>query len=316
VNEGQTSPAVVERAGPRRRGIRGGSLEARTARLAWLLLVPSLLVVALVALYPMVSTIVLSFTDTTFGKATSHFVGLRNYQQLLQDAGFRHSILVTVEFTVLTVAFEAVLGMIVALVVNSQFRGRGMMRAAMLIPWAIITVISANMWKLMYNQIYGVFNDLAVYRLHLLSQPLDFLGNPGTALASVAAIDIWKTTPFVALILLAGLQVIPHDLYEAAEVDGAGAVRRFLSVTLPLLQPALLVALVFRTMDALRVFDVFYVLFGGRADTMSMAGYVQQNVVDFGKVGYGSTISVAVLIILGIFVAAYVTANRAATVRQ
>jgi trehalose/maltose transport system permease protein len=274
------------------------------------MLIPALLVVALVALYPMVNTIVTSFTNSTFGQANSQFVGLSNYAKLVQDVTFRNSIATTVRFTVITVVFEFLIGLLVAMVVNSQFRGRGIVRASMLVPWALITVISAGMWKLMYNQIYGIFNDILVYRLHVLHTAVDLLGNPATALPAVAAIDIWKTTPFIALILLAGLQVIPADLYEAADVDGAGKLRTFFSITLPLLMPSILVAVIFRTLDALRVFDVFYVLFGNRLDTTTMAIYAQQNIVDFGKVGYGSAISVAILVIIGIFIGIYVLLSR------
>lgn len=305
-----SGPVAVAKAPATAAAGRRYSLEAKSARFAYLMLIPALLVVALVALYPMVNTILTSFTNAAFGQASSKFVGLDNYSKLIQDATFRSSIWTTVRFTIITVFFELLLGLLIAMVVNSQFRGRGIVRASMLIPWALVTVISAGMWKLMYNQIYGVFNDLLVARLHILPANVDFLGGLSTSLPSVAAIDIWKTTPFIALILLAGLQVIPGDLYEAADVDGAGKVRAFFSVTLPLLMPSILVAVIFRTLDALRVFDVFYVLFGNRPDTTTMAIYTQENIVDFGKVGYGSAISVAVLLIIGIFIAVYVVASR------
>src|ERR1700737_3540510 len=211
------------------------SLEASSARFAYLMLTPALLCMALVAFYPMVNTILTSFTDSTFGQNTTKFVGLDNYTKLVQDPAFRTSIWTSVRFTIITTAFEFVLGLIVALVVNSSFRGRGIVRASMLIPWALITVISAAMWKLMYNQIYGVFNDVLVSKLHLLASNGDWLGRPATALPAVAAIDIWKTTPFIALLLLAGLQLIPTDVYEAADVDGAGKIRTFFSITFPFL---------------------------------------------------------------------------------
>lgn len=286
----------------------GPDLATRQARLAWLLLTPTMLVAAVVAVYPAVTTVYRSFTDDTFGGG-AEWIGLDNYATLLHDTAFRSATWITIEFTVLTVTAEAVLGMILALTLHTAFAGRGMMRALLLVPFAIINVISAGIWKLMFNQSYGVFNDLLVDKLHLASQPIDFFGTRTAALLSVSAIDVWKTTPFVALLLLAGLQSIPADTQEAAQVDGAGPVRRFFSITLPQLRPALLVALVFRTLDALRVFDVFYVLFGARADTTTMSIYIEQNIVDFGKAGYGSAISVVTMLLIAVFVALYVGLN-------
>ncbi len=215
----------------------------------------------------------------------------------------------TVKFTVITVSFEFVLGLIIALVVNSSFKGRGVMRAVMLVPWAIPTVVSAQMWKWMYDQIFGPINDAGV-RLHVLSHNVAWVADPTTALWAVSAVDIWKTTPFVALLLLAGLQVIPHDLYEAADVDGVGKWHQFWRITLPLLKPAILVALIFRTLDALRVFDIFYVFFGSRADTQTMSIVAQNTIVTEGDVGYGAAISVAIFLIIGLFVVIYTTFIR------
>lgn len=287
---------------------RGPTFQRRQVRLAWLMLTPALLVVAFVALYPLGMTVYQSFTNEQFlgGLEPTKWVGLDNYRALLHDTIFRNSIWVTLKFTVITVAFEFVLGLIIALVVNSGFRGRGVMRAVMLVPWAIPTVISAQMWKWMYDDIYGVINDAGV-RLHILSHNEAFISQPSTALASVAAVDIWKTTPFVALLLLAGLQVIPKELYEAAQVDGATMWQQFKRVTLPLLAPAIVVALIFRTLDALRVFDIFYVFFGSRLDTQTMAIYDQNTIVSTGDVGYGAAISVAIFLIISIFVVIYVT---------
>jgi trehalose/maltose transport system permease protein len=292
------------------------SLESTSARFAYYMLAPALLCMALVAFYPMANTILTSLTDSTFGQNTTRFVALDNYTKLAGDVAFRNSIWTSVRFTIITVIFEFLFGLIIALVVNSAFRGRGIVRASMLIPWALITVISAAMWKLMYNQIYGVFNDVLVTKLHLLATNVDWLGSPATALPAVAAIDIWKTTPFIALLLLAGLQLIPGDIYEAADVDGAGKIRTFFSITLPLLMPSILVAVVIRALDALRVFDVFYVLFGQRPDTTTMSIYVQEQIIYFGKVGYGSAVSVALLFIIAIFIAIYVFMSRWSAARS
>src|SRR5262245_10571880 len=256
---------------PRRRKHKS-ALQRRQTRLAWLLLVPALAVVAFVAMYPLGKTIYQSFTNQEFlaGLEPTQWVGLQNYRDLWHDTIFRDSVWTTVKFTLITVFFEFALGLIIALVVNSSFKGRGVMRAVMLVPWAIPTVVAAQMWKWMLDDVFGVVNDLLL-KLHIISHPHAWISDPATSLASVCAVDIWKTTPFVALLLLAGLQVIPQDLYEAADVDGASQLQQFWRITLPLLRPAILVVLIFRTLDALRVFDVFNVFFGNRHDTQAMA---------------------------------------------
>jgi trehalose/maltose transport system permease protein len=275
------------------------------------LLVPALAVVAFVAIYPLGKTVYQSFTNQEFlaGLEPTKWVGLDNYRTLWHDPAFRHSVWVTVKFTLITVSFEFVLGLIIALVVNSHFRGRGLMRAVMLVPWAIPTVVAAKIWQWMLDDVFGVVNDLLM-KLHIISHPHAWISDPATSLASVSAVDIWKTTPFVALLLLAGLQVIPRDLYEAADVDGASPLQQFWRITLPLLKPAILVTLIFRTLDALRVFDVFFVFFGNRADTQTMAIYAQGTIVQDGHVGYGAAISVAIFLIIGLFVVIYVTFMR------
>jgi trehalose/maltose transport system permease protein len=310
-NVDQTMSAIQASAERRRARRRGTRLQRRQTRLAWMMLAPALAVVAFVAIYPLGRTIYQSFTNQQFlaGIEPTRFVGLDNYRELIHDSVFRDAVVVTVKFTVVTVLFEFVLGMIIALVVNSGFRGRGVMRAVMLVPWAIPTVISAQMWKWMYDDVFGVLND-GLMRLHIISEPVAWISQPSTALWAVAAVDIWKTTPFVALLLLAGLQVIPSELYEAADVDGVSKWHQFWRITMPLLKPAILVTLIFRTLDALRVFDIFYVFFGSRVDTQTMAVYNQNEIVSIGDVGYGSAISVAIFLIIGIFVVIYVTFMR------
>src|SRR3954471_16803114 len=198
--------------GKRRRRRGGTKLQRRQTRLAWMLLLPSLAVVALVAMYPLGKTIYQSFTDQEFlALLPTQWVGLQNYKDLWHDTEFRHSIWVTIKFTLITVTFEFALGLTIALVVNSKFKGRGVMRAVMLVPWAIPTVVAAQMWKWMLDDTFGVVNDLGV-RLHVLSHSQAWISDPSTALGSVIAVDVWKTAPFVALLLLAGLQVIPGDL--------------------------------------------------------------------------------------------------------
>jgi trehalose/maltose transport system permease protein len=283
----------------------------RHALFAWVFLLPTLVIVAFVALYPLAQTFYLSFTNARLGSsAPAAFVGLQNYTDIAEDRLFFSAVGITVAFTLATVTCELVLGLIIALIINANFRGRGAVRAAILIPWAIPTVVSAQMWKWMYNDVYGVFNDLLVNRLHLLSRNVAFTADASTSFPAIVLIDVWKTTPFMALLLLAGLQLIPADVYEAARVDGASRRQTFVRITLPLLRPSLAVALIFRTLDSLRVFDVFYVTFGSRPDMQTMATYAQQNLVSISNVGYGSALSVAIFVVIAAFIALYIVVFR------
>src|SRR5207247_1239724 len=270
--------------------------------------------VGFVAIYPLGKTVYQSFTDQQFlaGITPTQWVGWDNYfgpAGVIHDPIFRHAVWVTIKFTLITVSCEFALGLTIALVVNSKFRGRGLMRAIMLVPWAIPTVVAAQMWKWMLDDTYGVVNDAGV-KAHVISHPHAWIADPATTLAAVSAVDIWKTAPFVALLLLAGLQVIPNDLYEAAAVDGASLLQQFWRITLPLLRPAILVVLIFRTLDALRVFDVFQVFFGYRLGAQTMAVYEQSVITQDGHVGYGSAVSVAIFLIISLFVVIYVTFVR------
>jgi trehalose/maltose transport system permease protein len=248
----------------------------------------------------------ISFTNERLGSSRAIlFVGLDNYIDLLTDSIFLGAIRNTLVFSVITVAFEAVLGLAIALVIHSNFKGRGLVRTSMLIPWAIPTVVSSQMWTWMYNDVFGVVNDLLVTRLGWLPEKIAWTGNPATSLSAIIAVDIWKTTPFMALLLLAGLQIIPTDIYEAARVDGASKWQQFWLMTLPLLRPALLVALIFRTMDALRVFDVIFVMKQAAPETMSMAIFARQRMIDLQRLGEGSAASVIIFIIIALFVVVY-----------
>jgi trehalose/maltose transport system permease protein len=274
-------------------------------RLAWALLAPTLLVILLVALYPLLQTLYYSFTDARLASVRpTHWVGLTNYTELLSDRRFLNSVALTVRFTAVTVVAEFVLGLAIALIINSGFRGRGLVRAAVLIPWAIPTVMSTQMWKWMYHDVYGVINDFLM-RVGAIDVPLAWTADPRLLFWAICAVDIWKTTPFVALLLLAGLQTLPEDIYEAASIDGANPIQQFWALTLPLLRPTILVTLIFRTLDALRAFDVFYVMVGNRPRFQTMAVLNQQVLVDFSRVGEGSALSVAIFLLIAAFVWAY-----------
>lgn len=282
------------------------SLQKSQQRFAWILLTPALIVFGLVALYPLVHTFYLSLTNAhAFRGTPAQWVGLANYRTLLSDGLFYTSLKNTLVFTVCTVTLEMALGLAAALLLNREFKGRTMARAALLVPWAIPTVVSARIWSWILNDVFGVANDLLVHRLGLLDQPIAWLARDGFAMASAIFVDVWKTTPFVALLLLAGLQVIPEELNEAAEVDGANPIQRFFAVTLPLLKPIIVVALIFRTMDALRIFDMIWILTTGQFGTETIGTYNYRNLMDYGQLGYGSTISVAIFLLLGVFIVVY-----------
>ena len=277
----------------------------RQRRLAWYLIVPAVLVVFLVIGYPLIQVLVYSVLKYKLdGVTPPSFVGLGNYVFILTDPDFWLAVQNTLIFSVFSVTLECVLGLTVALVANSNFKGRSILRVAILIPWAIPTVVSSKIWAWMFNDIYGVVNVLLT-NFHLIPQKIAFLATPATALPVIIAVDVWKTTPFMALLLLAGLGLIPGDLYEAAAIDGASKIRQFFSLTLPLVMPTLLVALIFRTLDALRVFDIFYVMVGGQGNMATMAIYNQQWLVSFLDAGTGSAASVIILVIIMAFVVLY-----------
>ncbi len=301
---------VVPAESPPIRKVRGNAPTTKVGRnqekLAWIMLFPSLLVVVVVALYPLIETFRLSLTTTRLASTREpKFVGLGNYVNTLHNPLWWSSFWHTVNFTVWSVLLETILGMVIALVINSHFKGRGLVRAAILVPWAIPTVVSATMWQWMYHDVFGVVNDLLVNQLHLLDNKVAWIANPATALPAIIAVDVWKTTPFMALLLLAGLQVIPGDVYEAANIDGASKWQQFWQITLPLVAPALLVALIFRTLDAFRVFDVIFVMKGYATETMSVAVFARQTLIDKAKLGEGSAIAALIFVCISVMVVIY-----------
>ena len=277
----------------------------RQRRLAWYLILPAVFVVFLVIGFPLFQVVFYSFLKYKLdGVTPASFVGLDNYAFIFSDPDFWHAVWVTLIFTFFSVTIEAVLGLAVALVANSEFKGRTLLRVAILIPWAIPTVVSSQIWRWMFNDIYGVAN-LILAGLHIIPHKLAWLATPETALPVIIAVDVWKTTPFMSLLLLAGLQLIPGDLYEAASIDGATGIKSFFAITLPLVTPTLLVALIFRTLDALRVFDIFYIMVGGQGNMATVAVYNQQQLIQFLDAGVGSATSVVILLFIMIFVVLY-----------
>lgn len=277
-------------------GRRGLSFLHRERLLGLGLLAPCLLALCLFAFYPIVYSFVLSLHRIVLGLPGlgEPFVGLANYRRLLHDPALAGAVVNTCLFVAASTVLELAVGLGLALVVHRSFRGRGLVRAAVLVPWAIPTVVSSQMWRFICNDQYGLLN-LALFGAQVESYRA-WLADPGWALAAVVLADVWKTAPFAALILLAGLQAIPEELYEAARIDGAGPWQRFRHVTLPALRPALAVALLFRTMDAFRVFDLVFVMTqggpGGATNVLQLYGY--QKMFAEGFLGYGSAVAVLI----------------------
>lgn len=359
------------KASGRRFGFRSASyseLAKREERMAYWLLLPTFLVILVIAVYPLGSVFINSFTNRTFASSVpTEFVGLQNYSRLLRltikevpplidqetgqplinertgevryestvrvlptqpvryrpltdftifgtryvigatDVDFIRSVWDTVFFTISTVTLELVLGMAIALVINGFVASgptRAILMAIMLIPWAIPTAVSSRIWQFMFQSSRAGFFNMVGWRLGISDGNVAFLSNPDFQMIGMIMIDVWKTVPFMALLLMAGLQLIPGDLYEAASVDGANKVRTFFSITLPLLKGTIAVALVFRTLDALRVFDVFQIVLA--QSRYSMASYTYYQLINSRAMGYSSASSVLIFLLILIFAVFYI----------
>ncbi len=270
-----------------------------------LFLAPAMAVLAAVTIYPIIYVLWLSLHRRLLIFNISKFTGLENYGSLLRDERFWNAFYNTAYFTLLSVSLELVLGIAIAVLLDRAFKGKGTMRSIVLIPWAIPTVVSAKMWEWMYNSDFGILN-------YLLGANINWLGSPIWAINAAVFMDVWKTTPFVALLVMAGLEIIPRDLYNSARVDGASRWYIFTRITLPLLKPVILIVLIFRTLDAFRVFDAIYVLTGGGPanTTETLSIYAYNMLFQTLQFGYGSTISVTVFFCVGIITILYVRLLR------
>jgi len=295
------------------------SLQQQRQRAAFWFIAPMLAALFLVAAWPLLRTIWFSFTDTSLDNLYGgQWVGFDNYLKIrtlesgrvlykgtLVDPAWWNAVWNTVKFSVVSVICETVLGLIVALVLNAEFKGRGLVRAAILIPWAIPTIVSAKMWAWMLNDQFGIINDILL-NLGLISQKIAWTASTDTAMMAVLMVDVWKTTPFMALLILAGLQMVPRDIYEAARIDGIHPVKVFFKVTLPLIRPALMVAVIFRMLDALRIFDLIYVLTPNSKATKTMSVISRENMIDFNNFAYGAAQSTLLFAMIALFVSAYI----------
>jgi ABC-type sugar transport system permease subunit len=281
--------------------------EYREARLGWAMVLPAVGTILLIALFPLVWTVweSLHLHDLRMPWLGRPFIGLDNYIEALGDERFREALVHTLAFTVASVTLELTLGCVLALAMNRAFRGRGLVRAAILVPWAIPTVVAALIWRFMFDGDSGIVNAALAW---LGVDPPVWFVDRLAAWVPVVLGDVWKETPFVALLLLAGLQGIDASLYEAARIDGASAWRQFRHITLPLLKPALLVALIFRTRDAFRVFDLVYVMTGGGPGTATepIALYTFTSLLQNLRFGYGSALSVLVFLVAFLLALGYI----------
>jgi trehalose/maltose transport system permease protein len=284
---------------PRRRRRPTSRFSLDEARTGYLMVAPAVLLVAAVAFFPVLYSLWLSLRSSTIDDSGA-WVGLANYRQLLDDPSFREAFVNTVIFTVVSVSLELVLAVSIALGLNQTFRGRGVARTAALLPWAFPVVVSTLMWRLMLQDQVGIVTYLA-QRVGLVDGSV--LSDQTSLLVAATLIDVWKETPFMALLVLAGLQTIPTEVMEAAQVDGASATQRLFKITLPLVRPAILVALLFRTLQAWGVYDLFYVLSDRSLESLST--YVYKG-VRVSQLDFATGTAAATLTFLGAFAIALV----------
>lgn len=274
-------------------------MNKRRKRIGYLFLLPAIILVITLVLYPVIKTIYISFFEyrvQTMALGTK-FVGLDNYKKILADEHFIESFKWTAEFTVISVTIELIIGMALALIMNKKIFGQGLIRTTILIPWAIPTIVSGLMWAYMFGQ-NGIINA-KLYAFGIISQYIPWLTEEITAKTAIIIADVWKTTPYMSLLLLAGLQNVPKNLYEAASIDGAGKLQQFIKVTLPLIKPTMMVAILFRVVAALRIYDLIAAMTSGgpAGTTESLSIYAISTYFTYGNIGYGAALAVAMLIL-------------------
>jgi multiple sugar transport system permease protein len=268
--------------------------------LAFWMVTPSMLLIALVAAYPILYAIWLSLHEYSVRVAgLSRCAGPFGMRTALSSSDFWSALVTTLVFTVASVTLELLIGLAMAMAMHAAFKGQGLLRTTVLVPWAVLTVVTAIMWRTIFESPQGFVNQI-------LGTDTVWLGQEPQALIVIIIADVWKTAPFMALLILAGLQVIPGDIYEAAKVDGATAFQRFRKITLPLLMPAILVALIFRTLDALRIFDLPYVLTKGAHGTTTLSLVAQQTFAQNRIYGLGAAYSVLTFIVVMIVSFTYI----------
>ncbi len=279
-------------------------------------MLPLLAVMIAVIGWPLADTVHLSFTNARLISTTTDYVGLDNYHKALTGNPFRHALATTATFALISVGLEMLLGVLAALLLDQEFRGRTALRAMMILPWALPTIVNATLWRLIYNPEYGALNSLLT-QIGIIGDYRSWLGEPSSAMASLIVADAWKNFPLVALIGLAALQAVPKDIKAAAVVDGAGAWSRFRFVLWPYLAGPLMVALVLRTIEGFKVFDIIWVMTrGGPANsTRSLSILVYQEAFSYQRAGSGASLALIVTLIITVLATFYITAIRRSAVR-
>ena len=274
-------------------------------KIGWLLVIPALVILALVFIYPIIRAFYLSLFAQNLGTQLQPvFAGLTNYSRMLGDGRFWQSLGNTSMFTVVSVSVELVLGMAIALVLHQSFPGRSIVRTIAILPWALPTAVMALAWSWIFNDQFGVLNEILL-RLGLIETGIGWLGDPTLAMIALIVADVWKTTPFISIILLAGLQSIPADLYEAHAIDGSKPCQSFRDITLPLIFPQILIVLLFRFAQAFGIFDLVKVMTGGgpAGATETVSIYIYSTVMRYLDFGYGSALVVVTFLFLVTFIA-------------
>ncbi|MBO7537237.1 MAG: sugar ABC transporter permease [Alphaproteobacteria bacterium] len=276
----------------------------------WLFLAPCLFALALCAGWPLLKTIYFSFTDAALDSLNDfQFIGIDNFVNLARDQDWWIAVKNTLVITVVAVPLETIFGMIIALILHKNFKGRGWMRAIVLIPWTIPTIVSARMWLWMLNDVYGIINELLI-RVGIIDSPIPWIASNTLSVVSIILVDVWKTTPYMALLLLAGLQSLPQDCFEAAEVDSIPFRKIFMKIILPLMKPTIIVAMIFRILDTFKIFDLVYILSSGNSATATMSVFARKHLVDYADVGFGSAAATALLFFIAFLSVFYISFNR------
>ncbi|MBE6446940.1 MAG: sugar ABC transporter permease [Alphaproteobacteria bacterium] len=276
----------------------------------WGFLTPCLVTLALCAAWPLLKTIYFSFTDAELDNLSDFcFIGIENFIDLARDQDWWVAVRNTFVITVVAVPLETVLGMIIALILHRNFKGRGWMRAIVLIPWTIPTIVSARMWGWMLNDVYGIVNEILI-QIGLIETPIPWIASNALSILSIILVDVWKTTPYMALLLLAGLQSLPQDCFEAAEVDSIPFGRTFFKIVLPLMKPTIAVAMIFRGLETFKIFDLVYILSSGNTETATMSVFARKHLVDYADVGFGSAAATFLMFFIAFLAVFWISFNK------